>query len=67
MNENPKSQATFFKEEIEASINRYGSMSVYETIGALEVVKQNLLERLGRMYDGDPGVHDTDSETSGLG
>jgi hypothetical protein len=44
-----KSEATFFKEEIENSIKRYGNMTVYETLGALEVVKQNLLERLGRM------------------
>jgi len=44
-----KSEATFFKEEIEKSIKRYGNMTVYETLGALEVVKQNLLERLGRM------------------
>ena len=44
-----KTQATFFKEEIENSIKRYGTMTVYETIGALEVVKQNLLDRLGRM------------------
>lgn len=44
-----KNEATFFKEEIENSIERYGNMTVYETIGALEVVKQNLLERLGRM------------------
>ena len=44
-----KTQATFFKEEIENSIKRYGTMSVYETIGALEVVKQNLLERLGQL------------------
>ena len=42
-----KSEATFFKEEVENSIKRYGNMTVYETIGALEVVKQNLLERLG--------------------
>lgn len=42
-----KSQATFFKEEVENSIKRYGNMTVYETIGALEVVKANLLERLG--------------------
>lgn len=52
-----KSEATFFKEEIENSIKRYGKMTVYETIGALEVVKQNLLERLGRM-----GKDETDSE-----
>lgn len=44
-----KSEATFFKQEIENSIMRYGNMTVYETIGALEVVKQNLLERIGRM------------------
>ena len=42
-----KSEATFFKEEVENSIKRYGNMTVYETIGALEVVKKNLLERLG--------------------
>ena len=52
-----KSEATFFKEEIENSIKRYGNMTVYETIGALEVVKQNLLERLGRM-----GNEKTDGE-----
>lgn len=44
-----KTQATYFKEEVEQSIKRYGKMTVYETIGALEVVKQNLLERLGRV------------------
>jgi hypothetical protein len=44
-----KNEATYFKEEVEATIKRYGKMSVYATIGALEVVKQNLLERLGRM------------------
>ena len=49
MNYKEKLPATYFKEEVEQSINRYGNLSVYETIGALEVVKQNLLERLGRM------------------
>lgn len=45
----PKSEATFFKEEVEQLIGtRYGRMTVYETIGALEVVKLNLLEHLGR-------------------
>ncbi len=44
-----KNQATFFKEEVEQIIARYGSMTVYETLGALEVVKANLLERLGRL------------------
>ena len=44
-----KNQATFFKEEVENIIKRYCSMGVYETIGALEVVKQNLLERLGKL------------------
>ena len=48
-----KSEATYFKEEIENSIKRYGNMTVYETIGALEVVKQNLLERLGRKGKAD--------------
>lgn len=41
-----KSEATFFKEEVEQIIKRYGNLSVYQTIGALEVVKQNLLDRL---------------------
>jgi hypothetical protein len=44
-----KNQATFFKEEVENLMKRYGKMTVYETIGALEVVKQNLLDRLGKM------------------
>lgn len=49
----PKSDATFFKEEVEALLNgRYKNMSVYQTVGALEVVKTNLLERLGRMGGG---------------
>lgn len=40
-------EATFFKEEIEKIIfSRYPNMSVYETIGALEVVKANLLDAL---------------------
>ena len=39
----PKSEATFFKEEIEAAFSRYRTMTVYEAIGALEVVKANLL------------------------
>lgn len=45
----PKSEATFFKEEIEAAFSRYRTMTVYEAIGALEVVKANLLERLGKL------------------
>jgi len=49
MAEIEKNQATFFKEEVEATMKRYGSMSVYEAIGALECVKQNLLDRLGRL------------------
>ena len=44
-----KSQATFFKEEVEQSLARYGTLSVYETIGALEVVKANLLDRLAEV------------------
>lgn len=43
-----KNEATYFKEEIENSIKRYGNLTVYETIGALEVVKQNLLDRLSK-------------------
>lgn len=49
MNSEEKLPATYFKEEVEQAINRYGNLSVYETIGALEVVKMNLLERLSRM------------------
>ena len=41
-----KTEGTYFKEEVEAIIARYGTLSAYETLGALEVVKQNLLERL---------------------
>ena len=53
-----KSEATFFKEEIENSIKRYGNMTVYETIGATQQQQQqNLLERLGRM-----GNEKTDGE-----
>ena len=48
MNDETKLAATYFKEEVEASIKRYGNLTVYETIGALKVVKMNLLERLGR-------------------
>ena len=44
-----KSEATFFKEEIEAAFSRYRTMTVYEAIGALKVVKANLLERLGKL------------------
>ena len=42
-------QATRFKEQIETLISVNPNMTVYETIGALEVVKMNLLERLGRV------------------
>jgi hypothetical protein len=49
--EQPKTEGTYFKEDIEALLNRYSTLSVYETIGALEVVKQNLLERLGRINE----------------
>jgi hypothetical protein len=48
MNEGVKNEATYFKEDVEALLARYGKLSVYATLGALEVVKQNLLERLGR-------------------
>ena len=51
-----KTEATYFKEEVEAAINRYGNMTVYETIGALEVVKANLLERLASTMNGEPEV-----------
>lgn len=44
-----KTEGTFFKEEVESIIKRYGNLSVYETIGALEVVKKNLLEQLGNI------------------
>lgn len=54
MPEDQKSQATYFKEEIEAIMTtRYHTMSVYETIGALEAVKANLLELLGKQPDED--------------
>lgn len=43
-----KSEATFFKEDVERLLARYGKLSVYETVGALEVVKANLLERLSK-------------------
>jgi hypothetical protein len=49
--EQPKTEGTYFKEDIEALLKRYSTLSVYETIGALEVVKQNLLERLGRINE----------------
>jgi len=42
-------QATHFKEQIETLISVNPNMTVYETIGALEVVKMNLLELLGRV------------------
>lgn len=48
-NDEQETQGTFFKREIEGIIKRYPNMTVYETIGALEVVKANLLERLGRI------------------
>ena len=48
-----KSEAPFFQAEIENAMNRYGNMTAYETIGVLEVVKQNLLERLKRMAGPD--------------
>lgn len=48
MNDDPKLPATFFKQEIEQLLVRYRNLTVYETIGALEVVKANLLDRLGR-------------------
>lgn len=41
-----KSEATFFKEDVERIIARYGRLSAYATIGALEVVKQNIMDRL---------------------
>lgn len=41
-----KTEGTYFKEEVESIIKRYGNLSVYETIGALEVVKANLLDQL---------------------
>lgn len=42
-----KLPATFLKEEIEALIlSRYKNLSAYETIGALEVVKQAMLDAL---------------------
>jgi len=44
-----KTQGTFFKEDVEKLLARYSTLSVYETIGALEVVKLNLLERLGKI------------------
>ena len=47
-----KTAATMLKEEISNIVERYGQESdvtVYETIGALEVVKLNLLERLGKL------------------
>lgn len=55
-----KTEATFFKEEVEKIIGtRYGGMGVYETIGALEVVKLSLLERLGRRHRHVMPVADT--------
>ena len=60
MSKDTKTQATYFKEDVENSIKRYGKMSVYETIGALEVVKQNLLERLGRTPPPDMSNGDGD-------
>ena len=56
MSKQAKTEATYFKEEVEAAINRYGNMSAYETIGALEVVKANLMERLARTMNGEPEV-----------
>lgn len=44
-----KSEATFFKEDVEKLLARYSNLSVYATVGALEVVKLNLLERLGKI------------------
>lgn len=44
-----KSEATFFKEDVEKLLARYSGLSVYATVGALEVVKLNLLERLGKI------------------
>ncbi len=44
-----KPEATFFKEDVEALLKRYGNLSVYAAIGALEVVKQNLLDDLANM------------------
>lgn len=44
-----KTDATYFKEEVIALIfSRYKDMGVYETIGALEVVKANLLDQLAK-------------------
>lgn len=39
-------EATFFKRDIEQILKRYPNLSVYAAIGALEVVKQNLLDGL---------------------
>ncbi len=51
--DNPN-EATFFKEEIEQILDaRYSSLTVYQVIGALEVVKLNLLERLRKSNQRD--------------
>lgn len=50
-----KTEATYFKEDVEALLKRYGKLSVYETIGALEVVKLNLLERLAEAAPPETG------------
>ncbi len=39
-------EATFFKQDVERLLARYSNLSVYAAIGALEVVKQNLLDGL---------------------
>ena len=43
-----KLPATYFKEEVENIIKRYGNLTAYEVIGALEVIKANLLDELGK-------------------
>jgi hypothetical protein len=51
----PQSDAQRFYSELHDMLPRYDGMTVYETIGALEAFKLDMLDRLarGRSVDGD--------------
>lgn len=53
MSEDEKSEADYFRADVEALLKRYGNLSVYATIGALEVVKANMLDQLFKLHPGE--------------